>query len=147
MAVTQALRRLLRIRSLQEEQGKLALESALGDLNRLESALTASSERDRRGRELVQQSAQTGELPIRVTGIEETRTALRFAHAIKPHIDAKKQEVNTLRKEYLDKRVERRQTESLLVSIAAQETKEEERRSQQKLDDWYAARHHSPESE
>jgi hypothetical protein len=39
MAVSRALRRLLRIRELEEEQCRLALESTLGELNRLESAL------------------------------------------------------------------------------------------------------------
>jgi hypothetical protein len=43
MAVSRALRRLLRIRDLEEEQSRLALESAIGDLNRLESTLAATS--------------------------------------------------------------------------------------------------------
>ncbi len=58
MAVSRALRRLLRIRELEEEQSRLALESALGELNRLKHALTATAERDRRGRRLVEASAQ-----------------------------------------------------------------------------------------
>jgi len=47
MAVSRALRRLLRIRELEEEQNRLALESALGELNRLEYALEATIERGR----------------------------------------------------------------------------------------------------
>ena len=50
MAVPRALRRLLHIRSLEEEQRWLALESAIGELKRLERALAATAERDRRGR-------------------------------------------------------------------------------------------------
>ena len=34
MAVSRALRRLLRVRELEEEQSRLALESALGELQR-----------------------------------------------------------------------------------------------------------------
>ena len=44
MAVSRALRRLLRIRELEDEQCRLALESTLGELNRLECALTATAE-------------------------------------------------------------------------------------------------------
>ena len=40
MAISRGLRRLLRVRNLEEEQSRQALESALGELNRLESALT-----------------------------------------------------------------------------------------------------------
>jgi len=59
MAVSRALRRLLRIRDLQEEQSRLVLESALGELHRLENAMTATFVRDRQGRSLVQASART----------------------------------------------------------------------------------------
>jgi len=62
VAVSRALRRLLRIREIEEEQCKLALESALGELHRLEHALTATSALDRRGRRLVEASAHSGEL-------------------------------------------------------------------------------------
>ena len=56
MAASRALRRLLRIRELQEEQSRLALESALGELHRLEHALASTFVRERRGRSLVQAS-------------------------------------------------------------------------------------------
>ena len=39
MAVSRALRRLLRIRDLEEEQHRLFLESAMGQMQALESAL------------------------------------------------------------------------------------------------------------
>jgi hypothetical protein len=58
MAVSRALRRLLRIRELEEEQGRLALESALGELHRLENALMATFERKHRGRSLVLSTAK-----------------------------------------------------------------------------------------
>ena len=41
MAISRALRRLLRIRNLEEEQSRLAVESALVELRRLEHALRA----------------------------------------------------------------------------------------------------------
>ena len=84
MAVSLALRRLLRIRNLQEEQSRLALESALGELHRLEHALTAAIERGRRGRSLVQSSIQTGQLMDRLAGFEESRSASLHAAALEP---------------------------------------------------------------
>ena len=86
MAASRALRRLLRIRDIEEEQSRLALESALSQLNRLEHALAATAERDRRGRRLVDASARTGELPDRLAGLEETRAAGRHAAALAPRI-------------------------------------------------------------
>jgi hypothetical protein len=42
MAVSRALRRLLRIRDLEEEQRRVALESALVELHRLQHSLEAA---------------------------------------------------------------------------------------------------------
>ena len=84
MAVSRGLRRLLGIRNIEEEQSRLALESALAELNRLERALAAAAERDLRGRRLVETSARTGELADRLAGLEEGRTASRHAAALAP---------------------------------------------------------------
>ena len=62
MAVSRAMRRLLRVLEIQEEQYRAALASALADLKRLEGAMAATAERDRGGRRLVAASASTGEL-------------------------------------------------------------------------------------
>ena len=140
MAVSRALRRLLRIRDIEEEQGRLALESALGELHRLEHALAATVERGRRGRSLIQASAQTGELTDRIAGFEETRSAGLHATALGPRIDGMGEEVTDRREEFLLKRVERRQAETLIQEIEAREAIEDGRRGQQALDDWYSSR-------
>jgi len=140
MAVSRALRRLLRIRDLQEEQSRLVLESALGELHRLENAMTATFERDRQGRSLVQASARTGDLPDRLAGLEETRAASRHAAALAPRVDAAGKEVQDLRQEFFLRRVERRQAETLIQETEAREAAESGRRSQQALDDWYGSR-------
>ncbi len=140
MAVSRALRRLLRIRDLQEEQSRLALESALGELHRLENAMTATFERDRLGRSLVQTSVRTGELPDRLAGLEETRAASRHAAALVSKIDQAEEEVQDRRQEFLLRRVERRQAETLIQATEAREAAESNRRSQQALDDWYGSR-------
>ena len=134
MAVSRALRRLLRIRELEEEQGRLALESALGELHRLEHALVATIERKHRGRSLVLSTANTGQLTDRLAGLEETRSAGLHAAALEPRIDGMGIEVAGRRKEFLLKRVERRQAGTLIAET------EDGRRGQQSLDDWYSSR-------
>lgn len=140
MAVSRGLRRLVRVRSLEEEQSRQALESAQGELHRLESTLEAANERERQGRRLVQSSARTGELSDRLAGLEETRSASRHALALGPIIEAKGGQVATLRQAFLVKRVERRQAETLIEQTEKREAIEEGRRGQQRLDGWYSSR-------
>lgn len=121
MAVSRSLRRLLRIRELEEEQSRLVLELALSELNRLEHALTATAARERRGRSLVQASAHSGQLPDRLAGLEETRSSLRHAAALGPRIEATGDDVAALRREFLGKRVERRQAETLIQETEAED--------------------------
>jgi hypothetical protein len=142
MAVSRALRRLLRIRDLQEEQSRLALESALGELHSLENALAAAFERGRGGRRLVGASARTGKLTDRLAGLEETRSASRHVEALEPRIDAMGEEVRELRQEFLTRRVERRQAEILIQETETREAVEDGRRGQQTLDNWYGSRMH-----
>jgi hypothetical protein len=146
MPVSRALRRLLRIRDLEEEQSRLALESALGELHRLESALAATAERDRRGRSLIGSSAYSAELPDRLAGMEETRTAGRFAAVLAPRTAAMELEAAELRQEFLLKRVERRQAETLIGETEARDAVEDSRRGQQALDDWHRSRLHREEA-
>ena len=142
MAVSRALRRLLRIREIEEEQGRMAMKSALADLHRLERALTASLERERRGRRLVQASARSGELPDRLAGLEELRGADRLAQVLAPRIVDSEQSVAGLREEFLSMRVARRQVETLIEEAEARDAVDAGRRSQQALDDWYRNRLH-----
>ncbi len=142
MAVSHALRRLLRIRNLEEEHGRLALESALGELRNLENALAAAVERARRGRRLVGVSALSGELPDRLAGLEETRAAGRHAAALAPKIADAELDVVALRREFLLKRVERRQAETLIRETEEQDAAEAGRRGQQALDDWFGNKMH-----
>ena len=147
MAVSVALRRLLRIRDLEEEQCRLALESTLGELNRLQDAMRTTVERERRGRRLIEASAHTGELPDRLAGIEEAHAADRLFAVLAPRIAAKEEEVMARRREFLVKRVERRQAETLIEESVAEEALEDGRRGQQALDNWYGSRQYRKEGE
>jgi flagellar biosynthesis chaperone FliJ len=142
VAVSRALRRLLRIRELEEEQCRLALESAISELNRLEHAMVATADRDRRGRRLVETSAHTGELRDRLAGLEETRAANRMVEVLAPRIERWEAETGRLREAFLEKRVERRQAETLISETEARDAIESGRRGQQVLDDWFRSRQH-----
>jgi flagellar biosynthesis chaperone FliJ len=147
MAVSRALRRLLRIRDLEEEQCRLALESATGSLHRLQHALEAAFERGRRGRRLIEASVHSGELPDRLAGLEEMRSAGCHAQAQVPRIADAELDVAALREEFLAKRVERRQAETLIEKTEARDAIETARRSQQNLDDWFGNRMHRKDAE
>lgn len=140
MAASRALRRLLRIRDLEEEQCRLALETALGELNALENAMRATVERERQGRRLVEASARSGELADRLAGIEESHAADRLFAILGARIAAKEDEVAMLRQQFFAKRVERRQAETLIEEAEVEEALDAERRGQQDIDDWYGAR-------
>jgi hypothetical protein len=147
MAVSRAMRRLLRVLEMQEEQAKVQMESALADLRRLERALDAAGERERAGRWLVHSSAIAGETPgtipnidpitDRLAGVEEARLAGRQAAALKPKIACAGAAVNERRQEFLDRRVERRQAETVIAHGEAQQAEEADRRRQRELDDWF----------
>jgi hypothetical protein len=147
MAVSRSLRRLLRIRDLQEEQGRLALESTQGELNRLEDGLKATENQDRRGRRLLDASAWSGELPDRLSGLEDSRTATRFAAVLAPRIEAKRMDVNIRRQEFQSMRVARKQAESLIADAVSEDAIDAGRRSQQGLDDWYSSKLHQAQSQ
>lgn len=147
MAVSRALRRLLQIREIEEEQSRLALDAAAGELHRLERLLAAARERERQGRRLVVLSARTGQLPDRLAGLEETRAAGRHGAALAPRIEAGEEQVTELREEFLLKRVGRRQAETLIRETEALQAIEAGRRSQQSLDDWYRSGQRRQEAE
>jgi len=137
MAVSPALRRLLRVLDLEEEQRRLALESALGELRRLEHARAATMERERRGRLLVTASVHSGEMPDRLAGLEEMCAARRLQAILAPRIAAMETRVAELRGQFLGKRIERRQAETLLREAEARTAVQAGRRAQRSLDDWY----------
>lgn len=145
MSVSRGLRRLLRIRNLEEEQRRLALDSAVAELARLEAARAAAVVRACRGRGLVRVSAESGEWLDRWAGIAEQQTAGVHAEALAPRIADSQLGVAALRQEFLNKRVERRQAETLIEEAEARDEREGARREQQSLDDWFGNRLHGEE--
>jgi hypothetical protein len=130
----------MQVRELEEELSQAALESAVGDLRRLEAALVAAQERERGGRRQVTASASTGELVDRIAGLEQARAALRDGAALRPRIAEAELEVARRRQEFLAKRMERRQAETLIRKTEAGDAVEAGRRAQRDLDDWFLSR-------
>lgn len=137
MPVSGTLRRLLHVRSLQEEQQRLALESSLVDLHELEHALSQVQERQRRSREHIATSADPSD---RVAAQVESECAARHAAALLPLIGAAQRKTSCLRDQFLQKRVERRQVETVISAIEVQDANAADRRDQQTIDDWYSGR-------
>ena len=140
MAVSRTLECLRRIRDLEEEQHRLALESATGQLRKLEAARHAAGETERAGRALVSASAHTGVLADRQGGLVQAEAARRRAALLELHLARAETAIQQLRQTFLEKRVERRQAETLVSESAAQSAIESNRRSQRAVDDWHGSR-------
>ena len=86
MAIAQGLRRLLRVREIEEEQSRIALDAALGNLGRLEAWERAARSREQRGRLLLTASASSGDAIDRRAAVEEIRGAGRATEVVRPRI-------------------------------------------------------------
>ncbi len=140
MAVSRAMRRLLQVLEIQEEACRASMESARVELRVLNQALARSVERGRGGLRLVAASAATGDITDRIAGVEETHVAKRIAAALAPRIAESEVAVNARQREFLGKRIERRQTETLIEEGEALESMKAGRRAQRNLDDWFLSR-------
>lgn len=136
MAVPNSVRRLLRVLDLEEELRRRELESAQYERTRREQALTMCGERERSGRRWLVAGLQSGDMADRLAGMEEIQTGKRCAAALKPHIDQSAVRVEECRAAFLEKRVERKQAETVVDAAEARETVAANRRAQQWLDDW-----------
>ena len=137
MPVSNALKRLLRIRELEQEQHRITLESALGELRLLEDALDRASARERDGRSSFSDSVRARELSECHSARVETMIGSHHTLALEPHIARAEAEASRRRHAFLLKRIERRQAETLISATRAADAIEEARQSQQALDDRY----------
>jgi len=146
MAVSSGLRRLLHVLELEEEQAKAALELTLSDLKRMQAARAAAEQRERGGRRLVAASAASGQgawADAKVdwfAGLEEMRAACRHRAALTPRIAQTELDVAARREEFLAKRIERRQAETLIRETEAADATKAGRREQREIDDWFLSR-------
>ncbi len=140
MPLSNSLRRLLRIRVLQEEQERLALEAALSEADRVRSALEFCAQRGKDGRLVLTSGAQSGELTDRIAGLEEIKLADHAREALQVRVAEVERKAVILRENFIASRTLRRQTETLVEEREKRTEREEERRRQQDLDDWHGSR-------
>lgn len=140
MAVSRAMRRLLRVLELEEQQAHGALELALAELRRLEQAYSLAVERARAGRRLVAASAGSGELMDRLAGLEEICAARRMSEVLQTRLAEMEKEAAARREVFLAKRAERRQAETVIAEAEARDAAEAGRRAQQSTDEWFLDR-------
>ena len=128
------------MREIEEELGRQALEAAMGELHRLETALDRAREREREGRRFAAGSALSGEPADRVTGLALEGSAQRHQAALVPWREAAAEEAGERREELLERRVRMREAETLVSEAEAREAADRDRRAQIHLDDWFGAR-------
>lgn len=142
MSLSKGLARLLRIRGIEEEQHRLQLESALARRQTLERAREAAAQMEKQGRTSVRASVFSGALSDRQAGLVEAEAARKRGPVLAAHIAAAEKETIERRQEFMEKRVERRQAETIIEQAEAREEVESDRRSQRGIDDWFGARLH-----
>ncbi len=140
MPVTRSLRRLLRIRDIEEEQHRLTLELAQSELRTIEDAIVASQWREQEGRMLVDAGLASGDVTDVQSGRLEVNSARSNFTSLLPRRDECEQRVNVSREALREKQIERRQTEAVIEAAMATEKVKSVRHSQNDLDDWFRAR-------
>jgi hypothetical protein len=140
MLISPTLRRLLSIRELEEEQSRIALEAAVGEMNRLKIALAGAAQSGQAGRRLVASGVESGNLTDRISGLQEMRAADNLAGALSRKLAIATPEVARQRERFLATRIQRRQAESLIKQSESLAEVEERRRNQRDLDDGHRAR-------
>jgi flagellar biosynthesis chaperone FliJ len=143
MPVSRSLRRLFRIRELEEEQSRLALDASLSELRRLEAALRGAEQQRRRATQTVNQGVCAGSLAERMAGLEEEASSERLSSALGLWIEELHAKINALREVYRVKSLQRRQAETLVDEAEARSRMDAARHEQAGLDDWYGNRTHA----
>jgi flagellar biosynthesis chaperone FliJ len=146
MKTSSTLRRLLRLRALEEEQSRMLLEAAEAEVKRLESALASVRQSEHQGRELVTRSVQDREPSDRIAGVEQIRACGQAADWIAGRTPQVEAEARAQRSDFVEKRIQRRQVESLHTAGVSQSRFREEKRMQQAQDEWHRMRLQSADS-
>jgi flagellar export protein FliJ len=140
LPVASSLKRLLRVRAIEEEQHKSALESAVAEVHQLDAALVSIAGRARGGRGLLVESAQTGQPSDWQAGVQESCNATDLATVVSNRRASAVNCVDEQRAAYLASRTRRRQAETLVEEALSCEARLGSQRDQQALDDWFRSR-------
>lgn len=140
MSKRHSLHRLHELRCAEEEQRRALLTSALGELERLKTKLSAAREHKTNGRALLEKSIWSGDRDTRLGALEEIGGAGRVIDLLGARINAARNVAERFRADLLAARQQRQQTETLLDSIKKEQEAEQRRRIQTELDESYLLR-------
>jgi len=140
MARKQVLLRLLRLRELEEEQGRLELESSAGIRDRVDREHQVALAQRSLGRDMFRDGIGTSDIARRNGGIVEIAFANQRRGLLEIRLNAAESELARQRVEFLNLRAARMQVETLADKVKKLEQVETDRRAQQMLDDWYGHR-------
>jgi hypothetical protein len=138
------LRRVCELRRLEEQNRAALLEKAKKRLEQLDEALSQSRERQKAGRTLLEESVRTGDLELRIAGIEEMASGKCKAKVLLTRRQIVEESVRETRDRYFSKCKERCQAETVLAAALEAEVIIAERRSQAALDEWHRTSHRQP---
>ena len=140
MARVSQLNRLLRLRELEEDQARLAFEVAAEARQRVVEERKRATERLRDGRDIFLLEAGSADTSRRAGGLAQLEQARRLQARIEPRLAAADAELARQRQEFLNRRIDREQVETLSAEARRAKEIEAGRRAQQMLDDWYGRR-------
>ena len=140
MARSRVLERLWRLRELEEEQSRMALEARVVDRNRVAARLSEVREGAMRSRTALAAHLGDPDTAARTGALMELEQSRREQTEIGPRMEQAESEVELRREEFLARRTGRRQVETLLERGQEEAREAIARRAQQMLDDWYGRR-------
>jgi len=140
------LTRLLRLRSLLEESSRTELERRAALAARIDRAQQREQQTVRASRaQVVQTIGEDG--PATEQALQRTvewssaESATWHERQLQSLADAAARRLAEAREEFLERRKERRQVESVLDAERARLQSEQDRHAQRNLDDWFGAKH------
>ena len=140
MAIGQNLLRVHAVRQAEEQEQKNLLATAIAELRQLERTQELVRQRRARGRESFEESVRLGSREERICALAEIDATERLARDVSGRIGTARTQIQGLQREFLNRRIMRRQTETLLEAAEAVAKVEAERKTQNAMDDWYRSR-------
>lgn len=134
------LQRLFRLRKLEEETQRVTVELAVLIRNQMEAEAKAEQEYEREGKEELHQRMGDADTVARFAAAAEMENAGKRRQFVQRKLDAANATVQRLRAQLLSRRMARQQVESLVEREIVRVHKQELRRAQQSLDDWFNRR-------
>lgn len=137
MSRASQLSRIRELRRLEEQQQAALLASGKKKLEQVDEALHSLKVGRLEGRTLFGEGSRKGDLASRIAGAEQIAYSTRKTGDLMRLKAYFQNSVEKLHEQFLSKRAERCQAESLLDAVLEEEATEADRKGQSALDEWY----------